>query len=128
MILITAIVTITLALVFYTFGVFSERRASVLNKKHVIVFWIGICFDTTGTLLMRNMANAGEKISASSTMSIHGITGVLAIVLMLFHAIWATTTYLSDNEKRKANFHKFSLFVWLFWLVPYIIGMIYGMA
>ena len=82
--LIAAIVTITLALCFYTVGVFSERRAHSLQKRHVILFWCGLVFDTTGTTIMSTMAHG------SGLLSPHGITGALAIVLMLFHAVWAT--------------------------------------
>ena len=35
--LIMAIITITLALVFYTIGVFSERKAHILKKQHVFI-------------------------------------------------------------------------------------------
>ena len=40
--LILAIIAITLALVFYTIGVFGERRAKTLKKQHVIIFWLGL--------------------------------------------------------------------------------------
>ena len=33
---------ITLALVFYTIGIFGEARAGSLQKKHLILFWIGL--------------------------------------------------------------------------------------
>ena len=124
-VLIFAIITITL--IFYTVGVFWERKSKSLNKKHVIIFWLGLLFDTTGTLTMSRIAKAGvDSISASSQM-IHGITGALAIVLMLFHAGWATWVLYKNNEEKKAKFHKLSIFVWVVWLVPYIIGMIIGM-
>ncbi|MEI8198812.1 MAG: TIGR03987 family protein [Eubacteriales bacterium] len=50
--LIAAIVTITLALVFYTTGVWSEKMQGQLKKWHLLLFWTGIIFDTTGTTLM----------------------------------------------------------------------------
>ncbi len=119
--LILAIITITAALVFYTIGVFSERRSKTLKKKHVILFWCGLAFDTTGTSIMSSMAKGAGLLSA------HGLTGALAIVLMLFHALWATVVYRGQNEQKLQNFHKFSIVVWLIWLVPYILGMFIGM-
>ncbi|GAB6169482.1 HsmA family protein [Clostridium carnis] len=125
--LIFAIVTITLALIFYTIGVFAERRAKSLNKKHVIIFWLGLVFDTTGTTIMSSIAKSGAaNISATSQM-IHGITGLLAIILMLFHAVWATWVLYKNDENKKVAFHKFSIAVWIVWLVPYLIGAIIGM-
>lgn len=127
-VLIFAIITITLALIFYTVGVFWERKSRSLNKKHVIIFWLGLLFDTTGTLTMSRIAKAGVDSISSSSQMIHGITGALAIVLMLFHAGWATWVLYKNNEEKKAKFHKLSIFVWVVWLVPYIIGMIIGMG
>lgn len=126
--LIFAIVTITLALVFYTIGVFGERRAKSLNKNHVIIFWIGLICDTTGTLTMSHIAKAGMGTMSASGQMLHGITGALAIVLMLFHASWATWVLYKNDEKKKAAFHKFSIIVWIIWLIPYFIGMMLGMG
>lgn len=125
--LIIAIVTITMALVFYTIGVFSERRSKSLSKNHVFIFWIGLVCDTLGTMTMSKIAREGlTQISATSQM-IHGITGLLAILLMLFHALWATWVLYKNDEAKKAAFHKFSIVVWVIWLIPYVIGAMIGM-
>ena len=47
---------ITLALVFYTIGVFGERRAGTLKKSHLALFWLGLICDTTGTTIMTAIA------------------------------------------------------------------------
>lgn len=120
--LIRAITFITLALVFYTIGVFSEKKAGVLKKWHVIIFWLGFLCDFLGTHFMSDIAGG------IFTFNIHGITGLLAILLMLFHACWATVVLIKNNEKSKKNFHKFSIVVWAIWLIPYITGMIVGMT
>lgn len=123
--LILAIATISLALVFYTIGVFSERRSGVLQPKHLIFFGLGLVFDTTGTMIMSSIAKAG---AATSGLSLHQVTGVIAILLMAFHFIWAIYVLVKGNSHAKETFHKFSLVVWLFWLVPYIAGLIIGMG
>lgn len=126
--LIFAIVTITLALVFYTIGVFSERKSKSLSKTHVIIFWLGLLCDTTGTLTMGKIAKSGMGTMSAMGEALHGITGFLAIVLMLFHAVWATWVLYKNDEKKKETFHKFSIIVWAIWLIPYVIGMILGMS
>ena len=68
-----------------------------------------------------------EGAGAQNGMGLHGITGALAIVLMLFHALWATLVLVKKDKKKQESFHKFSIFVWLVWLVPYILGMVIGM-
>lgn len=123
-ILMAAIITITLALVFYTIGVWSEHRSKRLKKSHLIFFWLGLCMDTTGTILMGRIA---KQSMFSGKLSLHGVTGALAIILMIVHAIWATIVLVKNNEDSATNFHKFSIAVWAIWLVPYILGMIIGM-
>lgn len=117
----SAIVSITLALVFYTIGVWSEKIQGTLKKWHIAVFWLGLCFDTIGTSLMGKIAGNGFE------MNMHGITGLLAILLMLIHVVWATIVMAKKDEHMKQNFHKFSIFVWLIWLIPYISGAMVGM-
>lgn len=90
----------------------------------MIVFWLGFICDTTGTLTMGSIARGSTQMVSP----IHGITGFVAIVLMLFHALWATWVIYKNDESKKQSFHKFSIVVWLVWLVPYIIGMVIGMS
>jgi uncharacterized repeat protein (TIGR03987 family) len=124
--LVSAIITISLALVFYTIGVWREHKERVLKKIHVLFFGLGLIFDTTGTSLMSMIA--GEKdISSSITFNIHRFTGALAIILMLVHFLWAIYVLVKGSEKAKENFHRFSVIVWGFWLIPYLVGMIIGM-
>ena len=91
--LIVASVAITCALVLYTFGVFGERRSGTLSLRHVLLFWGGLVCDTTGTMIMSNIAQQ----SSAGGFGIHAVTGLLAIVLMLVHAVWATVTYVRHN-------------------------------
>jgi uncharacterized repeat protein (TIGR03987 family) len=111
----SSMILITLALVFYSIGVWSERLAGRLKRWHLIFFWIGLVFDTTGTGIMFDMAGG---IGAD----VHSITGMLAIFLMLIHAIWATVVLVIKNEKAIMNFHHFSVIVWIIWLIPYFTG------
>ena len=115
-----SMILITLALVFYSIGVWSERLAGRLKGWHLIFFWGGLVFDTVGTGMMMEMAG-------QLTADLHGVTGVLAIVLMLIHAIWATIVLLRKDERAILKFHKFSLVVWLVWLVPYFSGFFLSM-
>ncbi|AZS31098.1 HsmA family protein [Butyricimonas faecalis] len=117
----TAIVSITLALIFYTIGTWAERLQKTLKIWHVVFFLLGLTADTLGTSIMSRIVNesGGEEV-------LHAITGLLALILMAVHAIWAIWTYWRGSEKAKQNFSKFSVFVWAFWLIPYIIGAYLG--
>ena len=115
-----AMTFITAAFVFYTVGVWAERIRGRLKWWHAIAFWCGLVCDTIGTGAM--MALAGGMFKST----IHGITGMIAIVLMLFHATWATIVLSRRDERLIGSFHKFSVFVWLVWLVPMIGGAVFG--
>lgn len=121
--LMKAVIAITAALVFYTIGVWSEHRAKWLKSVHLVFFWLGLIMDATGTYLMSQISVGG----GGTVMSIHGITGMIAILLMLIHAIWASAVLISKNENAQRSFHRFSLLVWFIWLIPFVIGMIMGM-
>lgn len=117
----TVTIIISLALLFYSIGVWSERIQGRLKVWHTVFFWMGLVFDTWGTGLMLEFAGG-------LTFDIHGISGLLAIILMLVHAIWATIVLVKKDEKMIVSFHKFSVFVWLVWLIPYLSPMFFQMA
>jgi len=121
--LMKAVIAITLALIFYTIGVWSERRAKILKIGHLVFFWLGLAMDATGTRMMSMISHQDQN----ATMGIHGITGMIAIILMLIHAVWATIVLARKNEKAQRTFHRFSIVVWIIWLIPFVIGMIIGM-
>ena len=114
---------ITLALVFYSVGVWSERFARYLKTWHVIAFWTGFIFDVSGTLAMHRLAKDPFDLTAP-----HTLTGQIALWLMLAHAVWSTRVSRSGNDEARAGFHRYSLFVWLVWLVPYSGGVMLGMS
>jgi uncharacterized repeat protein (TIGR03987 family) len=115
-----AIVTISLALFWYSIAVWAERFSRQLKKWHIVLFWVGFIFDSAGTWAM-------TLLNTSHSLDIHGLSGPVALFLMLFHAIWATFVMIKKNEALIKSFHKFSLFVWLVWLIPYITGIVLHM-
>jgi uncharacterized repeat protein (TIGR03987 family) len=116
----TAVIVINLALLFYSIGVWSERIQGRLKGWQTAFFWIGLVCDTWGTGMMFDFVGG-------MSYDVHGFSGVLAIALMFVHAIWATFVLVRKNEKMIVSFHKFSIFVWLIWLIPYFSPMALGM-
>jgi len=114
-------IIITLALLFYSIGVWSERFAGVLKPWHLVFFWTGLVFDTWGTGMMMDMAGG-------MAVNVHALTGLIAIVLMLIHAVWATVVLVRKDENMIYNFHRFSVMVWLIWLIPYFSPMFIAMT
>ena len=112
---------ITLALVFYSVGVWSERVSRYLKPWHVGAFWSGFAFDVCGTLAMHRIATEPFDLRHP-----HTLTGQIAIILMLAHAIWAYWVIRRGSMHLRGVFHRYSLFVWLVWLVPYAGGVYLG--
>ena len=120
--LIVSTVLITLALVFYSIGIWSERFSRYLKPWHTAMFWLGFLFDLSGTYSMHLMAKTSMNLTEH-----HTITGQIAIWVMLAHAIWATVVILKGSEKSKIKFHRYSIVVWCIWLIPYFGGVYMGM-
>jgi len=121
--LILSSVLITLALVFYSTGIWAERVARLLKPWHVATFWTGFIFDVSGTIAMHMMARGEFNL-----LEPHTLTGQLALWLMLGHALWATIVIRKRNPRMLMNFHRFSIIVWMIWLVPYFGGMFLAMG
>jgi uncharacterized repeat protein (TIGR03987 family) len=113
---------ITFALLFYTIGVWSERLVRYLKPWHVGAFWLGFLFDVSGTVTMHLLATRPFDI-----LQAHTLTGQVALWLMLAHALWATRVVRIGSEKVRTGFHRYSIIVWLIWLIPYVGGMILAM-
>ncbi len=105
------------ALVLYTIGVWSERFAGRLRPWHLACFWGGLVFDTVGTGMMFEFAGGMQA-------DVHGISGLVAIVLMAVHAGWASVVLVRRDERWLTRFHRFSVLVWVVWLIPYLSPMI----
>ena len=111
-----------MALAFYSVGVWSERVARYLKLWHVCAFWAGFIFDVSGTLAMHGLAKAPFDLRDP-----HTLTGQVALWLMFGHAIWASRVARKGSEAARTGFHRYSLIVWLVWLVPYFGGMALAM-
>ena len=118
--LLSAILMISGALVFYSIGVWGEKIKGRLSPVWLLFFWAGFVCDTAGTAAMGRMAGGSFRFD------FHGITGMLAIVLMAAHALWATIVLARKDLKAIKGFHRYSIAVWLVWLVPYLSGVLFG--
>lgn len=112
----TAILLMMGALVFYSLGVWWEQFAGRLRAAHALCFWLGFTCDTVGTDLMRRMVGG-------LALNMHSLTGATALALMAIHAIWAVVVLRRHDDRAAVTFHRFSVAVWVVWLVPFISGV-----
>ena len=112
---------ITSALVFYSVGVWGERLVGRLKWWHLVFFVLGLICDTVGTGMMLDFAGG-------LTFDVHGISGLIAILLMVVHAGWALVVLLRNDVAALTTFHRFSVAVWLVWLIPYFSPMVFAIT
>ena len=121
--LIAAIVIISMALIFYSVGVWSERIQKGLKWWHVMAFGLGLLCDFVGTAFMAELVRLTGQDNR-----LHAVLGSIAVFLMAIHAVWAYWTFRKGSAKAKRNFSRFSIVVWCIWLIPYFIGVYLGMS
>lgn len=117
-----AVAWMTLALVFYTWAVFSGRKEG-LHAKHLVIFGIGLLCDYLGTDQMNLYARAFGKAPEW-----HNLTGIASLAGMGFHfllALVATCARRADAMNRV--FHRVSLGIYSCWLVAFFSGALSGM-
>ena len=119
--LLIGVILFSVAMVFYTWGVFSERKAQRLLPKHVILFACGVTVDTVATILT-------YIVIGGLVFTPHAIMGFISLSLMTIHFVWAISVAKKGDEPTLTNFHKLSLLVWGVWMISYLSGFVLGMG
>ena len=117
------IIYMNLALLFYTYAVFSGRREG-LHVKHLAVFGVGLLFDYLGTSEMSVYARLYGKAPEW-----HNLTGILSLAGMGFHFLLALAASLARRAERvNRTFHRVSLTIYTLWCIAFASGAVAGMA
>lgn len=120
--LLKAVIHMNLALIFYTYAVFSGRREG-LHLKQLVVFGIGLFFDYLGTHQMSIYAKA-----TGPAPEWHNLSGILSLAGMAFHFLLAlAATLLHRAERVNRTFHRVSLTIYTLWCIAFASGAIAGM-
>ena len=112
-----------LALIFYSWAVFSARRSG-LHRKHLLIFGVGLFSDYMGThlMLLYGIANNVEP-------KWHTAVGIVSLTGMAFHFVLALiATLVHRAERVNLLFHRVSLKIYTCWLIAFISGMIAGIS
>lgn len=120
--LLWAIIWMNMALLFYTWAVFSGRREG-LHKKHLIIFGIGLFCDFLGTQQMSIFAASYGKAPEW-----HNVSGIASLSGMGFHFLLAlVASLLHRAEAVNRVFHRVSLTIYSCWLIAFLSGAVSGM-
>jgi uncharacterized repeat protein (TIGR03987 family) len=118
-VVLAALILMFAAFALYSLGVWAVVLRRRLQPWHAGLFWAGFILDSAGTELMRRMAGGFH-------WTLHTASGVLALFLMLIHAVWASVVLVRREERALRGFHRISITVWAVWLIPFITGLILG--
>src|SRR5512138_977105 len=120
--LLQAVIWMNLALLFYTWAVFSGRRQG-LHRKHLVIFGIGLACDFLGTHQMNLFAVAYGKAPEW-----HNVSGIASLAGMGFHFLLALLASLTHRaEAVNLVFHRVSMTIYSCWLIAFCSGAISGM-
>jgi len=114
MILPFAILSVCLALIFYTINFFLEAVKKSFSLKALVFLWLGLVFDLLGTALM-------FLISAGFSLRPHSIVGIIALILMAIKAFWSTKKYKKGDNIGISK--SYTIGVYLLWVVVFFMGM-----
>jgi uncharacterized repeat protein (TIGR03987 family) len=114
------VLSIMIAFICYSISVLNQVYTKKLTPKHLVLFWVGLVFDVTGTVIMFTVAGRLK-------LDIHGLTGILGFILMAINAILATIAIQKTNSRSKYKFYIVSLTVWIIWLIPFFTGIFLNM-
>jgi len=117
-----AVIFMNLALIFYTWAVFSARKQG-LHRKHLFIFGFGLLCDYLGTHLMFLYGLATGYVPAW-----HTITGLGSLYGMAFHFLLAlAATLFRRAEAVNRLFHRVSLTIYTGWVIAFVSGAAAGM-
>ena len=117
-----AVTCMMLALICYTYAVFSGRRQG-LHARQLAVFGIGLFFDWLGTMQMNSIAQTYGKAP-----ELHNLSGIVSLAGMGFHFLLAlAATCLRKADRVNRTFHRVSLTIYTLWLLAFVSGAVAGM-
>jgi uncharacterized repeat protein (TIGR03987 family) len=118
-----AVIWMNLALIFYTWAVFSARKQG-LHRKHLFIFGFGLLCDYVGTHLMLLYG-----LSTGVVPEWHILIGIASLSGMAFHFMLALVAALVRRaEAVNRLFHRVSLSIYTSWLIAFITGSVAGIS
>lgn len=116
--IVAGVITVNIALLSYTIGIFAEQRTHRISRLVVIFLSIGVVFDIVAT---------GFMIAGSShgPFTFHGMLGFSALGAMLVETslAWRHRSIAGDADV-PTSLHTYSRIAYSWWIVAYVTGAI----
>ncbi len=105
-----------IALFMYSFVIWRHRFTHKLSSWMVWLFGLGLLADAGGTVLLCVVP------AESWQFTLHTVSGLLALLIMALHFLWALPARVSWGESR-IYFDRFSVYAWYLWLIAFMSGI-----
>ena len=108
---------VTLALISYGIGIFSEQRKKIISRKVLVFLTAGVVLDISATICM--------IIGSQNTpFTLHGFLGYSALLAMLTDLvlIWRSRMRNGINSPVSRKLHLYSRYAYMWWIIAYITG------
>ncbi len=112
------IIFISIAAVFYTVVIFSEKIKGRLELWMILLFLFAFIFDALGTLQMAAIST--NFLQDATFLILHSLLGVAVLIIMLVHLLIAVLVFVF--EEYQYYFSMFSVYAWLLWMVAFLTG------
>ncbi len=113
---------VTFALIFYSVAVIAEQKKSALTKLNLVFLTAGVLFDISSTMLM-------IFGSTNIPLTVHGVIGYSALLIMLFDAILIWKHWISNRDKAvPRKIHLYTRIAYCWWVIVYIVGAAMSVA
>jgi len=108
---------VTLALIFYSIGVFTERKKKSITKRVLIFLSFGLLFDMTATACM-------IIGSTNSPFTFHGFIGYTGLLAMIIETSLAWRFKIKNGTEAKVSkgLHMYTLIAYILWVAVYLTG------
>ena len=116
-ILIAGSIIVTSALIFYSIGVFTERKRKAITKNVLLFLSLGLVFDISATACM-------IIGSTNSPFTFHGFIGYTGLLAMIIETSLAYRYNIKFGSKETVSkgLHIYTLFAYILWVAVYITG------
>lgn len=114
MLLLLAIISIILALIFYVISIYQEIVKKRFTLKIVILFWIGIAFNVLGALLIMS-------ITPGMIVDLHSVLGHTSLILMIVRALWSSMKYYKSASTGVPII--FTIISSVLWIIVFLMGL-----
>lgn len=116
-ILIVGTIIVTLALIAYSVGVFTERKRKSITKKVLFFLSLGLVLDMSATACM-------IIGSSNSPFTFHGFIGYTGLIAMIIETSLAYRFRIKNGPDVRVSkgLHSYTLFAYILWVAVYLTG------